>query len=161
MKWRNAVAIALVVVGSLQMAGYLVGSKVLRGLGAAGVFAPFPKVFCEVSGYEAFAASFFLEGVQPDGSAWSCPLTPERYARLAGPYNRRNVHGATLAFAPRLPEELRAALLERALAADSALLRELGVPAGLSGLRVRIVPRPGASDGPWIFGATPIPGRDA
>lgn len=155
MKWRNTMAIVLIVVGSLQMVGYLTGRKALRGIGAAGVFAPFPKVFCEAEGYEAFAASFFLEGTQPDGRAWSCQLTPERYAKLAGPYNRRNVYGATLAFAPRLPDEMRTVLLGKALSENSTLLRELEIPPDVEGLKIRIVPRPGEANEPWIYQPEP------
>lgn len=153
MKWRNVAAIFLLVGGFLQIAGYLAGSMVLRGLGVAGVFAPFPKVFCEADGYEAFAARFFLEGEHSHGGAWSCELTPEIYSQLSGCYNRRNVYGATLAGAPLIPEKLRETLLERSLAENSALRRELGVPPGLCDLRIRIVPRPGEPNQPWIYRA--------
>ena len=149
MNASNLLAIAVLVIGSTQMLGYLTGSRVLRGIGLASGVAPFPKVFCEADGYEAFAASFHLEGVQPDGTRWTCLLDPERYARIKGPYNRRNVHGATLAFAPRLPDDLRASLISRALSPDSDLRRELDIPADLTDLRVIITPRPDEPHGPW------------
>ncbi|BCX47833.1 hypothetical protein HAHE_17410 [Haloferula helveola] len=151
MKTRNRIAIVLLVLGMLQMTGYLVGSKVMRGLGLATGIAPFPKVFCEADGYEAFAASFRLEGRQADGTAWTCDLDPERYARLEGPYNRRNVYGATLAFAPRLPEDLRDPLLAEALDPSSTLRRELDIPADVADLRVTITPRDGEAEGPWTY----------
>ncbi|MBK1826610.1 hypothetical protein [Haloferula rosea] len=145
----NLLAIAVLGIGSTQMLGYLTGSRILRGIGLASGVAPFPKVFCEADGYEAFAASFHLEGVRPDGTRWTCPLDPERYARIKGPYNRRNVHGATLAFAPRLPDDLRASLISSALCPDSDLRRELDIPADLTDLRVIITPRPDEPHGPW------------
>lgn len=151
MKWRNHLAIVLLLLGSMQMVGYLIHSKVLRGIGAAGVFAPFPKVFCEADGYEAFAASFLLEGTDEQGKPWSLALTPEIYSKLSGCYNRRNVYGATLAFAPRLPEKLRDDLLAYSLAEDSALRRELDIPAGLHDVQIRITPRLGEANGPWIY----------
>jgi hypothetical protein len=153
MKWRNVMAIVLLVLGSFQMVGHLAGSKVIKGLGAAGVFAPFPKVFCEMNGYEAFAAKFYLEGKAGNGEPWCRELTPEIYSKLSGCYNRRNVYGATLAIAPLFPEKLRDTLLARSLAENSAMRRELEVPAGLREVQVRIVPRPGEANKPWIYQA--------
>ncbi|MCH7227677.1 hypothetical protein [Haloferula sp. A504] len=149
MKLRNLLALVVLCLGMLQMAGYLCGSKVLRGIGVATGIAPYPKVFCEVDGYEAFAASFRLEGRRADGSPWHCDIDPERYARLAGPYNRRNVHGAALAFAPRLPAGLRDHLLADALHPDSVLRRELDIPADVADVRVRITDRDGETQ--WIY----------
>lgn len=149
MKRANLIAIVVLVIGSTQMVGYLTGLRPLRGIGLASGVAPFPKVFCEADGYEAFAARFQLEGTRPDGSSWIAPLDPERYARIQGPYNQRNVHGATLAFAPRLPEDLRRSLISGALAPESCLRRELDIPEDLTDLRVVITPRPGEAEGPW------------
>jgi hypothetical protein len=151
MKSSNCIAIILLLLGMLQMTGHFLGSKVLRGLGLATGIAPYPKVFCEVDGYEAFAASFRFEGALPDGMPWACDLDPERYALIRGPYNRRNVYGATLAFAPRLPEDLRVSLLEWALDPSSPLRRELRIPANVDNLQVIITPRDGETEGPWKF----------
>ncbi len=148
---RNHLAIALTAVGMLQMAGHTLRQPVLRGIGLATGVAPFPRVFCENEGYEAYAATYHLEWDGADGERTSRRLTPDWYARLRGPYNRRNVYGAAIAFAPRMEPELRDAVLEHALAADSPLLRELGVPADARNLTVRIVPRDGESEGPWTY----------
>jgi hypothetical protein len=149
MKLRNRLALVVLGLGMLQMVGHFCGSKVLRGIGLASGIAPYPKVFCASDGYEAFAASFELVGRRGDGALWSCRLDPERYARLAGPYPRRNVYGATLAFAPRLPPELRDSLLARALAPGSRLRRELDIPADVDELQVRIRTCDGKSE--WLF----------
>lgn len=149
MKLPNILAVLVLAIGSTQMVGYLTDSRILRGIGLASGVAPFPKVFCEADGYEAFAARFHLEGTRPDGSRWTCPLDPERYAQIKGPYNRRNVHGATLAFAPRLPDELRSSLISQALSPDSDLRRELDIPSDLTDLRVIITPRHDEPHGPW------------
>lgn len=144
-------ALGLLVVGMSQMIGDLTGVRALRGIGLASGVAPFPKVFCAADGYEAFAAKFFVEGDLPDGELWSREVDPQWYADMRGPYNRRNVYGAALAFAPRLPEDLRDAVLVEALKPGSALRRELKVPNDLKDVRVRIIPRDGEVDGPWIF----------
>lgn len=148
---RNRIAIALTVIGLLQMTGHVMQWPVLRGLGLATGISPFPRVFCENDGYEAFAARYFLRWDNRAGEAVSRELTPAWYSSLKGPYNRRNVYGAALAFAPRLPAELRDAVLDASLAPDSALLRELGVPGDAVNLSVRIEPREGEEEGPWIF----------
>lgn len=149
MTLRNRLAIGVLCLGLLQMAGYFCGSKVMRGVGLATGIAPYPKVFCEAEGYEAFAASFRLEGRRADGSPWHCDIDPERYARLAGPYNRRNVYGAALAFAPRMPDELRDHLISDALHPDSALRRELDIPGDVADVRVRITGRDGETE--WTY----------
>jgi hypothetical protein len=147
---RNIIAIVLLGIGSLQMIGYATQSRILRGLGAASGIAPFPKVFCAADGYEAFAASFVIEG-ELAGERWSRKLDPEWYSRLEGPYNRRNVYGAALAFAPRLPAELRDTLLLQALSPGSRLREELGIPPNVEDLKVIITPRDGEKDGPWAY----------
>ena len=152
-KTRNTLAILLLGIGSFQMLGYFTGLKALRGIGLATGIAPFPKVFCEADGYEAFAAEFTIKGTR-DGSLWSVKLDPELYSRLQGPYNRRNVYGAALAFAPRLPERLREDLLRESLSPGSAMRSELGIPEDIAGLKVVITPRPGTPGGPWIYPAT-------
>lgn len=150
-KWRDRVAVALLVIGGSRMAADVLDWRWLHGVGLASGIAPYPRVFTDVEGYEAFAARFTLEGLREDGSTWSRTLDPEWYAELNGPYNRRNVYGAALAFAPRLPEELRDTVLDKSLSEDSALRGELGVPADVGMLRVKIEPREGAAGGPWIF----------
>jgi len=151
MKIRNLLAIALIAIGSLQMIGYFAQSKILRGLGLASGVSPFPKVFSEADGYEAFAASFEIHGTTPDGKPWKRQLDPAWYANLTGPYNRRNVYGAALAFAPRLPEKLRDTLLQQALSTGSAMRNELQIPGELTGLEIQITPRSGEREGPWNY----------
>lgn len=150
---RNHLAIALTAVGLLQMAGYALRVPALRGVGLATGVAPFPRVFCENDGYEAFAATYFLEWDDESGGRVARQLTPEWYARLAGPYNRRNVYGAAIAFAPRMTPELRDAVMAYAMAPDSPLRRELGIPESAANPAVRIVPRDGEADGPWTHTA--------
>jgi len=153
MKLRNGLAILFMAIGSLQMVGYALNLPVLRGIGLASGIAPFTKVFCDADGYEAFAASFILQGVREDGTYWNRKLDPEWYAQLEGPYNRRNVYGAALSFAPRLPEELRETLISKSLTPGSALRQELSIPDDLQSLQVIIIPRPGADARRWTYQA--------
>jgi hypothetical protein len=149
-------AACLIAVGLLQMAGDLCEKSVspyyglrLKGLGAATAASPAPKVFSAVRGLETYSTRFFLEWADADGERHSLELTPEVYACLRGPYNRRNVYGAALAYGPVLPAELRDPVLAYALCGDAPLLRELGIdPARVRGpVRLRYEPRPGTDLG--------------
>jgi len=66
MRWRNLFAVALLLVGLTQMAGDILGNRVLKGLGAAPVAAPCPKVFCDIDGLEPFASSFTITANRQD-----------------------------------------------------------------------------------------------
>jgi len=134
------------------MAGHLTGVRALRGVGLATGFSPFPKVFCEADGYEPFAATFALRGTDTKGQELVIPITAERYSEMAGPYNRRNVYGAALAFSPRLPEDLRDELLSQMLRTDSALWAELDLP-DLTAPSIHVLPREGEAVASYEFRA--------
>ena len=104
--------IFLMVLGCLQMFGDLTGLKALKVLGLATNASPAPKVFCSAQGLETFSSEFVViyEG---DAGLQHLPLTP--YLRMQGPYNRRNVYGAVLAYGPILPEDLRDPVLHYGL----------------------------------------------
>src|SRR5712691_6455142 len=98
----NKTALVLLAVGLLQMTGDVFDLPALKGIGAATVASPAPKVFSAVRGFETYSTRFFLEWTDTSGTVYSLRLTPEVYARLAGPYIRRNVYGAALAYGPVL-----------------------------------------------------------
>ncbi len=153
---KKVAAAFLIAVGLAQMAGDLcerhVSARVgrpLKGLAAATAASPAPKVFSAVRGLETYSTRFFLEWTSTDGEAHSLELTPEVYARLRGPYNRRNVYGAALAYGPVLPAELRDPVLAYAVCGNAPLLRELGIdPTQVRGpVRLCYEPRPGTDMG--------------
>lgn len=123
----NVIALALLAIGSVQMVGYVAGSDVLRGLGAATTMAPMPKVFSDVNGLETFASEFTLGYWEPNGTEHSLTITPELYAQLDGPYNRRNVYGAALSYAPRMPASLWTPVFCYGLGKQGPLRREIGM----------------------------------
>lgn len=126
-RWRNYAALALAVVGCLQMAGYLTGNRVLRGVGAATAISPLPKVFSDVDGLETFASEFTIRYRDARGTTIERRITPELYGQLTGPYNRRNVYGAALSYAPRLPRPLWEAVYCYGLGRNGPLRSELGL----------------------------------
>lgn len=136
---RNLVALFLFLAGLLQMAGDLSGVRVLRGIGAATAMAPFPRVFSDVNGLETFASEFTIIGQNGSDTVWMQTITPELYSRLEGPYNRRNVYGAALAYAPRLPGRLWEQVFCFALLPGGPLRKEFGIPD--EALRITVVIR--------------------
>jgi hypothetical protein len=78
-------ATVLLLVGLLQMTGDVLGLSALRGIGAATVASPAPKVFSAARGLETYSSRFFLEWTDREGAVRSLALTPEIYGRLAGP----------------------------------------------------------------------------
>ena len=152
----NKAAAFLLVLGLCQMAGDLVEravhgptGKVVKGVAAATAASPAPKVFSAVRGLETYSTRFFLDWTDRSGAVHALPLTPEVYSRMRGPYNRRNVYGAALAYGPVLPAELRDPVVRYALCGQAPVLRELGVnPADVAGpVRVRYEPLPGTDLG--------------
>lgn len=146
MNWRNYTALAVLSVSLTQMAGDITGWQLLKGIGAASVIAPSPKVFCELNGLEPFACSFAITTDQRDTAVL---ITPEVYSHLKGPYNRRNVYGAAIAGAPLLPEPMRERVLSYAFAADGPLGHPLGL--GDSQVTLAITSNTRGREDTWSF----------
>lgn len=142
---------ALALVGFAQMAGDIFQVPALKAIAAATAASPAPKVFSAVKGLETFSTRYSVEWTDATGGPHSVEITPERYARLRGPYNRRNVYGAVLSYGPVLESDPRTrslfnAVSNYALCGDAPLLRELGIPheAANGSLRIRLETRAGA-----------------
>ena len=145
-------AIFLLVLGLLQMFGDLFNLPAVRGLASATAASPAPKVFSAVHGLETFSTQFFIEWTDADGQFHSTEITPKLAKGLRGPYNRRNVYGAVLAYGPVMAADRRTRPLfdsvsHHALCGNAPLLRELGMnPRELRGSpHLRLAPRPGSN----------------
>lgn len=144
----------LLALGLLQMVSDLARVPALKGIGAATLASPAPKVFSAVRGLETYSTRFHLEWSDREGREQTVELTPALYSRLRGPYNRRNVYGAVMAYGPVLAtvDATRAmyrAVASHALCGEAPLLRELGIdPETIDGrLRVRYEPVAGSDLG--------------
>lgn len=151
---KRGAALALAALGLAQMAGDLLRVDALKGIAAATGASPAPKVFSAVRGLETYSTRFSLEWTDRNGEQQVLELTPEVYARLRGPYNRRNVFGAVLAYGPILATDPRTramydSVARYALCGDAPILRELGVdPKTVAGgVSVRLRPREGSATG--------------
>ncbi len=148
MRWGVAL---LFVLALAQMAGDVLGLAWFKGLAAATAASPAPKVFSAVRALETYSTSFAIRWTDRGGARQSLALTPENCARLRGPYNRRNVYGAVLAYGPVLAGDERGramldAVLRAALCGSAPLLAELGVDtAGITAVEIVYAPlRPDA-----------------
>lgn len=139
---RDPRAVLLVLVGLVGIAGDALGVPALQALGTAWGASPAPRVFASRGGLEGFSSTFRVEG--PDGSV---VLDPELYARMVGPYPRRNVYGAALAGGPWLADHphlgaLHRSVAEGAFCGENTVLDELGVDVG-EPVRIVVEPRTG------------------
>jgi hypothetical protein len=159
----RAIAIGgLALWGFAQMAGDIFHCPALKAVAAATAASPAPRVFSSVRGLETFSTRFFLERNDVTGAKQSIEITPERYARVRGPYNRRNVYGAVLAYGPTLESDTHTiplfnAVSGYALCGKAPLLRELGIPDDPVGgpwrIRLEIRPTIAAPELPLTLGA--------
>ena len=138
---RIGAAVFLVVLGVAQMLGDLLGFLPLKAVAAATGASPAPKVFSAVQGLETYSTRFFL-----DLGDQRVEVTRDLNARIRGPYNRRNVFGAALAYGPVLPHQLREPVMAYALCGDAVLLREMDLRATRPPA-VELEPLPGTSLG--------------
>lgn len=146
---RDAGALAFLAIGLAAMAGDAAGWAPVKGIALATLASPLPKVFSAADGYETFAAGFTLIAERPDGSEAVIELTPEAARGLGGPYNRRNVYGAALSYAPRLPRPVWEKVLCYGLGPGGPLRAELGVPADAVRVEVEIAARTRGSSDSW------------
>ncbi|MHC5114339.1 MAG: hypothetical protein ACYTGP_07920 [Planctomycetota bacterium] len=134
---RNLAAAILTGLGIMQLTGYVFGLRAVRGIAACTAASPLPKVFSDADGLETFASRFTLV-YELGGVTVRETMTPELYQQLRGPYWRRNVYGAALAYGPRMPEELWEPVFCYGIGPGGPFHRELDVPAGAEGIHVVI-----------------------
>lgn len=147
----------LCLIGCMQMAGDLLKLPPVKGIGAALAASPAPKVFTAQNGFETYSSRFYVEWRARDGTPHSVEVTPQNYAGVRGPYNRRNAYGAAVSYGPVLAANPRTApmltaVTHYALCGEAPLARELGLDtADAPGpLRLRLEPRrPPPGNEPW------------
>ena len=113
--FRDYLTWFILAVGSLQIGGFLTGMEGLRNLGRLTTASPLPLVFSDFRGLETFSLDFTLKGEFQDGTTSDVVITPQIYGKFPGPYNRRNVYGAVLAYSPKLTLPHESALVQSVL----------------------------------------------
>lgn len=154
----------LLALGLLQMAGDTLGLLPVKAIALATAASPAPRVFSAVKGLEPYSTRFSIVWTDGEGRERSLPVTPEAYARLRGPYNRRNAYGAAMAGGPIMAadERLRplfVAVARYGLCHPAPVLGELGIaPGSLAGTpRVRYEPRALRGPQPAVVLEAPCP----
>jgi hypothetical protein len=146
MKFRPALVFTLLVgLGTVQMAADVAGMPRLKAVAAATQVSPAMKVFTAHEGFETHAARFSLQWQEPGGGIHELPLTPAVYSHIRGPYNRRNVYGAALAYGPLLranpaTRQMHESVMRYAFCSPGVMRTELRIPAEVSSLRFRVTP---------------------
>ena len=150
-KLTNLAVGLITALGCSGLVGDLCGIPALKGIGAASVVAPIPKVFCDNNGLEGFASEFTLQVDFADGKSEVIPLTPEIYSKLVGPYNRRNVYGAALSYGPKLPRDLWHSVFEYGFGPEGPLLTEFGFTKTVTNATVTIRTKTRGRDDFWVL----------
>jgi hypothetical protein len=145
MKARQiATFVFLVTLGSLHMAADVLDMPKMKAVAAATQVSPAMKVFTAHRGYETHAARFSLHWRDEAGGTMILELTPATYARVSGPYNRRNVYGAAFAYGPLLRADpltrpMHDSVMRYALCTPGVLREEIGIPRDVA-ITARVAP---------------------
>ncbi len=145
------IASLLLALGGAKMAGDLLDVPSLSGVAAATAASPSPKVFTTVEGLETFSTGFHVAWRDPGGAPHTLVIDRSVYSRLRGPYNRRNVWGAVLAYGPVLStnpktQEMFRSVVTFGLCGDAPLLAELGLdPSSMREVAIHYTPRAGSA----------------
>ena len=107
------------------------GLEKLSAVAATTNMTPAMKVFTAHEGYETYSSKFELVVNFRDGAQVSSYLDLSNYSGLKGPYNRRNVYGALIAYGPVLAANDRTAetwreMARRSFCRENTVLFELG-----------------------------------
>lgn len=114
----------VILIGCLQIIGHVFKNKNIKGLGAMTASSPLPIVFTTVKDLETFSSDFFFLMTDNMGTQKRIQITPELYSKISGPYNRRNVYGAAIAYGPILDSTLLNSVLHYAICKE-VLIKEL------------------------------------
>jgi hypothetical protein len=111
-KWPTALVLGI---GSLQIIGFLTQIDAIRNIGRLTSASPLPFVFSDFRGLETYSLEFNITAEGTDGTSITKLITPKLYGEFKGPYNRRNVYGAVLAYGPKLREPSEKSMVDSVL----------------------------------------------
>jgi len=147
---RKILYYLIIIIGFLQTIGYLTKIKMIRDLGVVTAASPLPIVFTEVEGVETFASDFYLQWTNSNNEKEEVQITPALYSKLKGPYNRRNIYGAAIAYGPVLPGKIWDPILNYGLCND-ILENELEIPIDKENFSLFIKTRTEGRDDEWTL----------
>lgn len=150
---KKTIFVIIVIIGFLQIIGYLTKVKTIRNLGVVSASSPLPIVFTEVKGVETFASNFYIRYKDQNRKSQEIQITPEIYSKFKGPYNRRNIYGAAISYGPVLPEKIWKSILSYGLCND-ILKDELEIPIIGNNFSIYIETRTKGRNDTWELNAT-------
>lgn len=137
-------AVTLCLFATIKIVADVSGFERLSAVAAITNVAPAMMVFTAQNGYETYSSVFELTVHYIDGRTITTELNPSNYSGLRGPYNRRNVYGALIAYGPVLVKNPRTQpmwneMAHRAFCGSSSVLAELGFSnnSGVIGATIR------------------------
>lgn len=104
-------SIFLIIIGMLQITGYVIKSPLLRGLGFSYGASPLPTVFGTVKGVEGFATRHTIHFINKYGAADSLALDKKVFNNLKVSYLLKNAYSIFLAY----PHMLKAGQVENGI----------------------------------------------
>jgi hypothetical protein len=147
---RKILYYIVISIGLLQTIGYLTKIKIIRDIGVVTTASPLPIVFTEVKGVETFASDFYLLWTNDQNEQEEVKITPALYSKLKGPYNRRNIFGAAIAYGPVLPKKIWDPILNYGLC-ENILSEELGIPINKENFSLLIKTRTEGKTDEWTL----------
>jgi hypothetical protein len=84
----------------LQVIGFGLGNKIIRGMGIVSASSPLPFVFSAHNGLETFAQRYAVEIVVDSTPNTRVEIDHLLYSQLGGAYNFRNAYGAIFSHGP-------------------------------------------------------------
>jgi len=147
---RNNLYGFVVFIGLLQTIGFLSKIEIIRSIGVVICASPLPIVFTEVKGIETFASDFYFRWNKDNSSKEEILMTPYLYSKLKGPYNRRNIYGAAIAYGPVLPKKIWEPILNYGLCND-ILTNELDIPIDKESFSLFIKTRTEGRNDVWVL----------
>jgi hypothetical protein len=141
----KSVLVLLVALGTMQVFADVLAMPRLRAVFAATQVSPAMKVFTAHQGYETHAARFAITWIDADGASQRLAVDPEIYRNVRGPYNRRNVYGAALAYGPLLRADpklrpMQESVMHYAFCSPGAVRSDLGIPRDAADLTIHVLP---------------------
>ena len=128
----NVIAAFLIFLATIKVFADVFNFEKISALAAIINVAPAMKVFTAHKGYETYSSKFTLETRHTDGQVIATKINSKTYAGLKGPYNRRNVYGALIAYGPYLTNkpnthDMWYVMASNAFCGNSSILSELGI----------------------------------
>nr|WP_294905748.1 hypothetical protein [uncultured Lacibacter sp.] len=134
----NILSILLIITGCLQIAGYITGSKALRGIGFSYGASPLPTVFGTVNGVEGFSTEHQLLYTNRKSEKDSVLLDQEIFSHFRGSYYLKNSYSIFLAYPHILKDEQVSGGMHFLLCKKN-LLKQFNLPDTLDELQLKTI----------------------